>query len=154
MNKLAATRSSLALASILALSLSLSACEKPFEHTIFADEHYGPWQSDLGRKNVLCYGRKTQIPGDCGKHMFVQDDFIKNPEETALTPYALEQIRIYAASVAKGTSTTFKSDGLIYKLRFDSPKPQPNDTCRQVNVNVRPSGGNTQWHNFQREFCF
>lgn len=136
------------------LAAGLSACAEPFEHTVFMDEHYGPWQSDLGREKILCYGRKTQVEQDCGPHMFVQSEFRKNPEATALTPDVLAQIEDYAAIAHQGTSASFKAGGLIYKLRFETPRPTAQKTCRNVSIRTRPSGTEIPWQDLSREVCF
>ena len=139
---------------IIGLAVSLGACSKPFHQPVFLDKNYGPWQSDLGRENILCYGRKTNLNKDCGTHMFVTDNFKTNPEKTALSPDVIEQIRLYAASAGQDTSASFKSGGLIYKLAFDTPKPKPGDDCRSVNIRVRPSGSDVPWHHITRDVCF
>ena len=136
------------------LATGLSACDKPFDHTVFRDENYGPWRSDLGQGNILCYGRKTQIKEDCGPHMFVVEEFRKNPEETALTPDVISQIQSYAVMAQQDTSASFEAGGLVYKLRFESPKPKPGDTCRDVKIRTRPIGTNVGWQDLSREICF
>ena len=132
----------------------LTACAEPFDHTVFRDEHYGPWRSDLGKENILCYGRKTQIEEDCGQHLFVVEEFRKNPEEVALTPDVVSQIQSYAVMAQQETSASFEAGGLVYKLRFETPKPKPDDTCRDVKIRVRPNGTNVGWQDLSREVCF
>ena len=138
----------------IGIAASLGACSKPFHQPIFLDKNYEPRPSNLGRENILCYGRKSDLNRDCGKHMFITENFKNNPEKTTFTPDVLEQIRLYAASAGQDTSASFKSGGLIYKLAFDTPKPKPREDCRSVNIRVRPSGSDLPWHHINREFCF
>lgn len=141
---------------ILTLAFLGTGCSKPFDHTVFTNEHYGPWRSSLGSDDIPCYGRETQVREDCGTHIKVERTFKKNPR-TALTPYAREQIQWYAANARQGTSSTFQAGGIIYRLSFSTPRPSAIDgtkTCRFINVKVKPSGSKVGWKDLSGEYCF
>lgn len=142
------------------ITTGLSGCSKPFDHTVFSNEHYGPWKSSPGSENVPCYGREAQLAqtddDECGAQTEIARAFKKNPR-AALTPYAMEQIRWYAANAQQDTSATWQAGGLIYRLSFDTPRPSAiaaTKICREVGVKVKTSGSDAPWQDLGGEYCF
>lgn len=141
---------------IALIPIFLQGCAKPFEHTIFNDEIYGPWRSALGSTPQNCYGRHRQIP-ECLSPWKAEKQLQENPQ-SALRQGTLEQIRAYALYAQEGTSATWLANDLIYHLDLISPLPHGDDSsgeiCRKVRLRVKPQRSDLAWQDLSDTFCF